>query len=336
MSKYLLEQPEGACIGDEYTAMFSSKSKTWLLDSMEFLSKLYDGSIPKYITISRGVEYVPHVYVNFLSATTFYLLKLMKTDDFFLQGTGCRFLWDVETERDFIELDHPSEGFDFFLQYDRRIERDEKLDSFVNKLVSLHIKMNNIADSCYGEIKVLDLEDEALAALTKFRVDKINQATRLFNENVLNPDVGYIARLAENAIKLAGIHCVSRCYDDQLEILDMEVSIEDVEWAIEKVEYHYEMYLKLKEIREEIQRDFSTRGHKSDFDRILWIIEKNGGRANITQIMQGTHWLRTDVTKILQAMIDSKIIEPKEIKPPRGRPSTVYIRYKHKIKEEAE
>ena len=64
--------------------------------------------------IARGTEAVTDVYVNFLSATTFYLVKLMKDDSFFLQGTGCRILWDVDTERSQFKMS-PIEAADFFL-----------------------------------------------------------------------------------------------------------------------------------------------------------------------------------------------------------------------------
>jgi len=76
LSKMLVERKQGIIVGDEYTQLFSSKSKMWFVDSMEFLSKLWDGYIPEYVTITRGREYVPSVYVNFLSATTFGRIKV--------------------------------------------------------------------------------------------------------------------------------------------------------------------------------------------------------------------------------------------------------------------
>lgn len=331
MSKYLIKNPEGLSAGDEYTAMFQAKSKTWLNDSMEFLSTLYDGWIPKYVTIVRGMEYVESVYVNFLSATTFYLLRLMKTDDFFLQGTGNRFLWDVDYERSEIEItDHDVSSF--FLDREAREKREEELMAFVHRLARLREVMTRKASDYAKDGKCLLILDlESIKLLGTYRLEKINQATRIFQEDILNPDTGYVARLAQNAIKLAGIHAVGRNYMELINSAEADVLPEDVEWAINKVEHHLKMYHKLKEIRDQLHADFSTRGHQTDFQKVMSAIEVNSGKANITQIMQRTGWLKKDAWPILESMITTEMIEAKIIKPKQSKEHQVYVTFGTKI-----
>lgn len=326
LSKLFLERYEGAIVGDEFTAMFKGTAKTWLKDILEFLSNLYDNYVDDYITIKRGLERVDFVYANFVSATTFYLLKQMKDDDFFLQGTGVRILWDLDTERDELILT-PIEAASFFMDSTERQDRDKELLAFVAELTKIHNVTQQMADSSLDNLIVLNFDIEAAKLLGMYRVKKLNEAIGIFNKDLLDPDAGFLARLTENAIKLAGIHCISRHFTNADFSLELpEINGEDVEWAIQKAEYHYQMYLKMKEIRNKIQSDFTTRGHKTDFERVLWIIEKNSGRANITKIMQGTHWLRDDAVKILQAMIDSDHIDIVEVDPPGSKKHGVYIK----------
>lgn len=327
LAKLFLTRPEGFIVGDEFTAMFKSTAKNWLKGILEFLSSLYDNYVDDYVTIKRGIERVDFVYASFISATTFYLLKLMKDEDFFLQGTGVRILWDLDMERDEI-VQSDVEAAEFFMNSTQRHERDEDLYKFVDKLAGIREKIKNMADISLDKVIVLSFDFEASRKLGVYRIQKLNEAIKIFNQDLLDPDAGFLARLTENAIKLAGIHCISRFFSQDDFVFELPTIIgEDVDWAIKKAEYHFQMYLKMKEIRSRIQSDYSTRGHKTDFDRVLGIIERNGGRVNITKIMQGTHWLRDDTQKILQAMIDSKRIEPKVVKPRQSKKHTVYVKY---------
>jgi len=294
---------------------------------MEFLSTLYDGWIPKYATIKRGIEHVTDVCVSFVSATTFYILKIMKDDNFFLQGTGCRFLWDVDHERDDFKMSD-IEAADFFLDTQRRHDRDVELDSYVDELAKLRDAMSKLSGMGEDNVLVLGLDFEAIAGLGRYLAEKTNQARALFNKDLLDPDAGYVARLAHNAIKLAGIHCVSRIYKDQEAVLFRETNVSkvDVDWAISKVEHHHKMYLKMKEIRDQIQESYQTRGHKSDFSRVQSCIERWGGEANKTQIMQFTGWLKDDCQKILDAMVVTEQLTMRIRTKGPGKKNTIYSR----------
>lgn len=312
LSLYLTKHREGVIIGDEYTAMFQSAGKSWLRDTMEFLSNLYSGYLPMYVTIARGTEYVSEICVGFLSATTPYLLRLMRTDDFFLQGTGCRFLWDLDLSRSKVDENSVS-GAIFFLDPAQREQLSKELERYVHELVKLRRITENVAEISSINKGILNMSMEAAAELGKYRLQKINQAVDLFNENVLNADTGYVMRLAENAIKLAGLHCVSRSYKDEMSVLEgMEVSKEDVDWATAKTEHHFKMYLALKELRDKIHRDKSTWSHQTDFQKVLNCIDAKGGSASISQVMHRTGWLTKEAQVIIKAMIHNKMIVGKK------------------------
>jgi len=339
LANYLATETNwGLIVGDEFTTMITQRSKTWLSDIMEFLSKLWDGYIPQYVTIQRGVEGVPFVYVNFLSATTFYLAKLLKRegDDFFIQGTGCRFLWDLDFRRELMDED-PSQAIEWFLDPFSREELMAELDGYIEELALLHSKIEEISEiSQYKDgIFILRPTMEAAVELYKYRVETINRAICLFNKDLTNPDSGYIARLAQNAIKLAGVHYLGRVYQD-LSLSNNEelpqIELEDVRWAIKKMEHHFRMYVKLKEISEEATSKL-TSGYQADWQKVLDTIDSKGGKASISDIMKRTRWKSKHALEILQSMILAKIIESKRIKPPRSKEHVVYVRYGAKIPE---
>jgi hypothetical protein len=327
MQKHLVtETNEGAIIGDEYTSMHQSTGKTWLKDTMEFLSKLYDGRLPKYTTISRGTEYVPRVFVSFLSATTFYICKLMKDDDFFLQGTGCRFLWDVDLNRNNGKMTGLEAASFFINDPSGKEKRDAELEKIANKLVSLYKYTEKASEMSRSGVLILGLSMVAMRILGEFMIKQREDAEYLFNRDVLNPDVGYITRQIENGIKLSAIHCLGRYYDDIGTLDPPEISKEDVDWAIAKVRYHYDMYSKLREIRDSIILDNPTRGHKSDMRRVLDLIERHGGYVNISKIMQSMGWKSDDALSILQIMVQTELIEPHKVKPRGSKEHTVYTK----------
>jgi len=323
MTNILVEQKEGIIVGDEYTRMFQDCTGPHYLDmSMEFLSKLYDGEVPKYATIKRGVEYARNVHVNFLSATTYYLCKMMRSDDFFVQGTGCRILWDVHTEIS-DELSF-SDASKLLLGEAERQRRDKEVEALVDRLYEIRRTVETFAaTSLNGVIGLTFDEIDTIATMMKFLQKKYAEAAKRFRENKLDPDVGYLGRMAENALKLAAIHCIGRWESGSPQVPDIDK--QDTTWAINKVVYHYEQYKKLLEIRDNLITDVATKGHKTDFQKVLTIIDRKGGYATITNIMQGTGWLKSDAEPILMSMVLSKMLKVAR-RVGRGPHSFVYLR----------
>jgi len=223
---------EGVLARDEFTGLFKEfRHKDWLTDAMEFLSELLDGRIPPRYTRKTGLEEVDYVYISFLSATTPYLYRVMDRS-FFEQGTGNRLM--------FIVYDNPvTEPVtnDFFEQkWD--IERLKRLDYFAEGLIKLYNSKLRYVWMGDGTDLWLDY---------RRRITK--EANRKYSLNQYDLTYSYQTRLPELALKLAGLHAISRFWQsipkyNKEEIMVME---EDMKWAINKAETHYLHFLRMLE-----------------------------------------------------------------------------------------
>ena len=84
---------QGIIMRDEFSAMFEGMRKDgWQSDGMEFISEMYDGIFQKRATTSHGLNFVENLYANLISCTTYRFLGMMDPE-FFIQGTGNRFLY---------------------------------------------------------------------------------------------------------------------------------------------------------------------------------------------------------------------------------------------------
>ena len=161
---------------------------------------------------------------------------------------------------------------------------------------------------------VVAMDTEASVILDRYRLNMYNRAVDLFSENLLDKDANLVARLAQNAMKLALIHCVGRYawdYDPQEHISALEINIVDATWAIEKIEKHFNHYQKMK-VTASIVRKTITKSYSTDQDRIIYVItrlEGLGQKVTITDLMQQTGWLTEDVQKILGSMIKTNQIK---------------------------
>jgi hypothetical protein len=227
--------PEGGFIRDEFTGILKETGKGYLADVLEFLSELYDGTLQKRFTMKIGLNEIKNVYVSFISATTPYLYKIMKPE-FWMQGTGNRIIidiFDIETV--------PKEAREVeYWQNDpgKQMMRDEKILEFAQKFASL--RDSNIA--------ILRMDDESLEIWVNYR-NKLNDEIK---ERWLKDDQdihsSYIARMAEMAVKIAGLHFLSRQYDrllieDTPELLVVEK--EDIEYGINRMNKAYSDFKKM-------------------------------------------------------------------------------------------
>ena len=322
---------EGAMVADEYTEMFmSAQKKDYLASTLEYLSTLYDGYIPKSVTISRSVQEIEKVCVSFISATTPYLLTLMNMDSF-RQGHGNRFLWVFDDNQKEI---YPStlELTEFFSNSERQKKDEKELYEIVNALANLRRMVDTAPLRETGGVKhritvhngMIIPSQDAMIRLASYHHDKRNLSVRLYNEDIMNTDANYISRLAQNAIKLAAIRCISRYweYETWMEARVI-MNVEDVEWGIAMVERSYQSYLKIRDIILLVSADGQSPSKLSDHQKILSAIERSGGKATKSQLLQITRWKSKDLIDLLSDMTTAKIIECVVVRS-SGRPAEVY------------
>jgi len=317
---WLIKNPQGMIVGDEWTKMFKgARTKDYLKDNMEDLSRLWDVQVEKVGTQTRGVEYPKDAYVAFVSATTYYLLTLMD-EEFFMQGTGNRILWIVDEEMLYMDVEENVETMQFFWTVDNMVLYDRAMDSFTQQLVNVLHLPDGLVNVSFGASVMLD----------RYRLHMHNRAVDKHKHDLLNIDANYIIRLAQNAMKLSLVHCVGRYAQDPRGTVreTMEVSIEDTKWAIMKVERHYYYYNRLWAIASRVRKG-TTKEYKDDIGRVLYLVDRqcdSGERLTATALRQNTGWLRDDCTKILDTMVANNMIEARVYVDGTGRKRGFYVR----------
>lgn len=236
--KYFPEDGTGSIIRDEFTGLLKeSKSKDYVVDLLEFLSELYDGTVQKRATVTHKINEIKHCYITFITATTPYLYKIMRPE-FYTQGTGNRILmelFDVDAVDD-DEYD-PEEVFQ------GRVF-DKKRDDFVYEIA---IILNEIR-SCNA--KIFTPEDEAGAEWTKFEHECRRISKTYCKKNMYDLHYSYLSRSAEMALKLSGIYSISRNWDRILMSDAPNVQIiekVDMVRAINKSKHHYKQFCRMLE-----------------------------------------------------------------------------------------
>ena len=294
---WLTTHPIGMIASDEFTNMFKGVStKDYMSNVMEVLSRLYDSEVEKKATIARGVENAKNIHVCFASATTPYLMTLMD-DSFFWQGTGNRILWIVDDVLDKIDQKEEENFAEFFWNPDKSREFDAEFE----RILTLLAGIRNLPE---GQVL---LSFGASAELNKYRINMYNKAVGLFMADMMDRDSSFVAGLAQNAMKLALIHCIGRYAMDSSSgnyTGYMEINEEDSGWAIKKMDRHLKFYHKLWELSSRV-RSGSTKSYKVDEERILSIIEKveiTGKKLSVNKLRNQTGWLKDDCQKVLETM----------------------------------
>jgi len=330
MISHLSKHPWGMIPSDEYTQMFKGVSKKdYLSGVMEMLSRLYDCEVDKSGTISRGVEFPENTYVTFVSATTYYLLTLM-TDDFFLQGTGNRILWIVDDEIEKVENVEEEILKGEFLW---KVRDEEWFEERMNYFTQMLMRIRDLPAG------VVTFDPTAGLLIDAYRVEKYNQAADHFLKDVLDKDANFIARLAQNAMKLSLIHCVGRYVMDDVylfnggrrRIEELIISEEDVRWAIELTEIHLEFYKRLKQIASRVMAT-ETRDYKVDQWKVYYWIdyyESKGLGLTRPRLRAHTGWSVDDTNKILTTMLMNQQVKFVESTNKRGRKSVYITRGEH-------
>jgi hypothetical protein len=304
LTTWLTKHPHGMIASDEFTNIFKgSVGKDYLANVMETLSRLYDSEIEKKATISRGIEDVKDIHICFASATTPYILLLME-ENFFWQGMGNRILWIIDSSIVKIDLKEEENFALFFWNVEKSIEHENQF----NELATYLAGIKNLPR---GQVL---LDFDAQVELNRFRIEMYNEAVDLYQEDMMNKDSSFIAGLAQNAMKLALIHCIGR-YALDVNAGNygtmMEVSGEDATWAINKVKRHKEYYRELWNISSRVRKT-TTKEYGVDQGRILSIIDKmelQGKRMTANILRQQTKWDKIDCQRVLDTMIANGSIQ---------------------------
>lgn len=233
--KYFPEDGTGSIIRDEFTGLLKeSKSKDYIIDLLEFLSELYDGTVQKRATVTHKVNEIKHCYITFITATTPYIYKIMRPE-FYTQGTGNRILielFDIETMKE--TSCNPSEFF-------RGRVFDKTRDDFIYEVASI------LDDIRKCKVRIFVPDDEAAIEWTKFENECSQVAKSSYRRNMYDLHYSYLARSAEMALKLSGIYVISRNWyrliEDSPDLLIIEK--QDMLRAIDKSKHHYQQFCKM-------------------------------------------------------------------------------------------
>ena len=304
LTTWLTKHPHCMIAADEFTNMFKgANSKDYMSNVMETVSRLYDSEVEKKATISRGIEDVKNIHVCFASATTPYIMTMMD-ESFFFQGLGNRIMWIIDDSIMKIDLKEEENFAQFFWNVEMSIEHENQFDELATHLAG-------IKNLPRGQVL---LDFDAKVELNRFRIAMYNQAVDLYTEDIMNRDSSFVAGLAQNAMKLALIHCIGR-YALDVSAGNfgtmMEVSGVDTTWAINKVKRHLMYYGKLWDIASRIRRT-TTKEYSVDQGRVLSIInrmENRGKHMTANILRQQTHWETNDCQSVLDTMISNGTIQ---------------------------
>jgi len=249
------DQKEGLIIAHEFSGVFKKARETgYQSDALEFMSENYDGIGYKRRTISHGKQELEDVYISILAATTPYFLKKMD-EDFFIQGTGNRFLFNYF---DIADFKVPSEDEDEMLRDIRAIFSSKGYENynimigqFADDLVIMYKKLHG-KDAV---LKDLRLSTPAAIEWRKFEIKSLRKWKEVMT-NVYNYKGQIINRYPLTALKLAGIFCISRNFwkiinaESKDDVEDVLIETEDMKKAIRTVMKHHQHFEMLMEIKE--------------------------------------------------------------------------------------
>lgn len=242
------ETPEGVILSDEYTKMIKgARSKDYMANSLEYMAQLYSGLVESSATISRGVEDVPEVYVNFAGAATYYLITLT-SEAFYLQGNGVRILFVVDDERKY----HPPkrEAMNSFWEYKADKEEDE-LEKIAEELYKIRERVPEI-EGVREPIQVV-LDADARRILYQYKEVVKRKSHDVYGKSLFDTRSGYLSRLGEFAMKKAALHAIARLYGTSGGIV---VDGGDARFGVFEAQKAYKAFLRMQEL----ERDYRMGG----------------------------------------------------------------------------
>lgn len=279
--KYFPKDGMGSIIRDEFTGLLKeSKSKDYVVDMLEFLSELYDGTVQKRATVKHKINQIKRCYITFITATTPYLYKVMRPE-FYTQGTGNRILLEL---------------FDIDMVDDSRYNHEEVFQGrvFDKKRGDFIYETAEILNAIRGcNARIFTPDDEAGAEWTAFEYQCRKGSIISCKRNMYDLHYTYLSRSAEMALKLSGIYSISRNWDRILmkDAPKIQV-IEEVDMirAINKSKHHYRQFCKmLNQWRKRPEmRVASTLDEQAD--AVCDVLRQAQGGLNWSQMRNAFKW----------------------------------------------
>lgn len=304
----------GTIVCDEFSGTFKgSRKKEYLSDLMEYLSELHDGRIKKRFTRRAKLEYVPFVYVNFISATTPYLYNILDWS-FFLQGVGNRILYTVYEPKDAAKFD----PVDFF---------SEKLDIERLRKIGVFAKRLSLIPS--SNLEYIFPDEEAARMWLDYRIEKESEALKRYYADKVDIEYSYIHRMPEKVLKVAGLFRVSRSWTQipkmRKPLRTLMITKTDMERAIAKGERHLEHYQTLlkewAQFGRVVKKPVLSEFYK--LEMVYGIVADLGGKASRSQIYRKSKLLASDLENVLSTL-ESQGKLRKEIVATRTKKKIVY------------
>lgn len=255
-------QKDGVIISHEFSGVFKkSRESGYQSDALEFMSENYDGIGYDRSTISHGKQKLDNIYIGILACSTPYFLKKMD-EDFFIQGTGNRFLYNYFDVKNFIIPSKDEEQMNKDIGkifsstgYDRYTLG---IDNFSNELCKLYKNLHG--DKAL--LRNLKLSKQAAIEWRKYEIQALEKWKELLTD-IFNWKGLIINRYPLTVLKLAGIYCISRNFrkiidaESKNDLEDILIKRKDVKRAIKTVMTHHKHFKELLEIKERAVIDIS-------------------------------------------------------------------------------
>ena len=270
----------GTIFRDEFTALFKqARQVDYMSDMLEFLSELYDGTVQKKRTKEYGLEQAPDVYVNMITATTYDFLSKVD-DDFFIQGTGTRFLYSTLDFKDIkVESFERKHFLDTVLD-----DREQMLEKYANWLVKLY-KVKELSN--------LFLEYKAFRRWNMFNEKIRNSWVKTGQKDPMGWEYPYLVRLPEYCLKLAGLYAVSDRIDQLIRaderkktnfIKKFSITEQDMIRAENKIREHNNHFKKLIHLRKTLVGKWKPKSHTQYVYTIVEVLKNMpNSMANYSQ-----------------------------------------------------
>jgi len=201
----LSKKKVGIILHDEFTGLIKAVlGKSYMVERLEFLSRLADGFAANKATKKSGYEKAEGTSVAFLSATTPYIYRVMKPE-LFVQGTGQRFLFaliDIPSGK--VET-NPEEFYGMQEPERQTIERDEVTGEFAKNLAMFYKFLSE-------KRSIVFPSQEAAAILAAYRDRVKNKARDLARGNIRSLEYSYLDGMVLHVNRLAFILTMDRYF----------------------------------------------------------------------------------------------------------------------------
>jgi hypothetical protein len=297
------ENKNGTIHSDEFTSMVKgSKTKEYMANIFETISRLYDNEMASEATISRGYQDAGTTNITIVSATTPYLFTVLDSG-FFQQGTGNRILWVMGSDIKTFELGDENLKFvDFFYSPMDNELQQAKTQEIVQKLMRIS-KLPEGAVPVSGAAGVM---------LFSYMNSNILKAIEIIkNRGELDPEASLLGGLALNAMKLSLARCMGRVAmieEENRIVAELEISEEDAQWAIDKMDRHLIHYKRMIEMGMKITETGGYNNISKETDRILYLLDKFDNSLTNRDISRYTKWTTQHRERVLGAMREANLI----------------------------